>query len=38
MEALKKGRLDSALRVKLTADQRLLLTQYATSLNEAVTA
>jgi predicted RNA-binding protein YlxR (DUF448 family) len=37
-EALKKGRLDSALRVKLSADDRLRLTQYATTIREAVTA
>ncbi|HLF79823.1 MAG TPA: YlxR family protein [Dehalococcoidia bacterium] len=37
-EALKKGRLDSALRTKLSADDRLRLTQYATSLREAVIA
>ncbi len=37
-EALKKGRLDSALRVKLSTDDRLRLTQYATTIREAVTA
>jgi predicted RNA-binding protein YlxR (DUF448 family) len=37
-EALKKGRLDAALRVKLKADDRLRLTAFATSLREAVIA
>ena len=37
-EALKKGRLDSALRVKLSADDRLRLSQYATTIREAITA
>jgi predicted RNA-binding protein YlxR (DUF448 family) len=37
-EALKKGRLDSALRSKLSADDRLRLSEYATTIREAVTA
>jgi hypothetical protein len=36
-QALKKGRLESALKVKLTPDDRLRLTEFATSLQEAVT-
>jgi predicted RNA-binding protein YlxR (DUF448 family) len=35
-QALKKGRLESALKVKLTPDDRLRLTEFATSLQEAV--
>ena len=37
-EALKKSRLDSALRVKLSSDDRLRLTEYATTIREVVTA
>jgi len=37
-DALKKGRLDSALRVKLSADDRRRLTEYATTIREAITA
>jgi predicted RNA-binding protein YlxR (DUF448 family) len=32
-EALKKGRVDTALRVRLTAEQRLLLGEHATRLS-----
>src|SRR5215208_875372 len=31
-DALKKGRLDAALKVKLSADDRLKITEYATTL------
>ena len=37
-DALKKGRLDSALRVKLSAYDRRRLTEYATTIREAITA
>ena len=36
-QALKKGRVEGALKVKLTPDDRLRLTEFATSLQEAVT-
>jgi predicted RNA-binding protein YlxR (DUF448 family) len=36
--ALKKGRLEPALKVKLSADDRLRLTEYATRLPAAVAA
>ena len=35
-QALKKGRLEMALKVKLSADERLRLTEFATTLKEAV--
>jgi uncharacterized protein len=35
-QALKKGRLESALHVKLTSDDRLKLHEFATTLREAV--
>jgi predicted RNA-binding protein YlxR (DUF448 family) len=35
-QALKKGRLEAALKVKLTPDDRLKLTEFATSLRDAV--
>jgi predicted RNA-binding protein YlxR (DUF448 family) len=35
-QALKKGRLEAALKVKLAPDDRLQLTEFATSLREAV--
>ena len=31
-QALRKGRLDAALKTRLSADERLRLTEYATSL------
>ena len=36
-QALKKGRLESALKTKLAPDDRLQLTEFATTLREAVT-
>jgi hypothetical protein len=36
-QALKKGRVDAALKVKLTPDDRLRLTEFASTLREAVT-
>ena len=38
IDAMKKGRLDAALRVKLTPDDRLRLTEFATTIPEAITA
>jgi predicted RNA-binding protein YlxR (DUF448 family) len=38
VDAIKKGRVESALRVKLTPDDRLLLTEFATTIREAITA
>jgi predicted RNA-binding protein YlxR (DUF448 family) len=35
-QALKKGRLESALKTKLTPDARLALAQFATTLRDAV--
>ena len=35
--ALKKGRVDSALRTKLSQDDKLKLHEFATSLRDAVT-
>jgi predicted RNA-binding protein YlxR (DUF448 family) len=35
-QALKKGRIDAALKVKLTPDDRLRLTEFASTLREAV--
>ena len=35
-QALKKGRLEAALKTKLTPDDRLQLTEFATSLREAM--
>jgi predicted RNA-binding protein YlxR (DUF448 family) len=35
-QALKKGRLEAALKVKLTPDDRLKLTEFATSLRDAI--
>ncbi len=34
--ALKKGRLDAALKTKIGVDDRIKLVEFATSLNEAV--
>ncbi len=34
--ALKKGRLEAALKTKLSPDERLRLSEFAVSLNEAV--
>ena len=35
-QALKKGRIEAALKVKLTADDRLRMTEFAATLREAV--
>ena len=35
-QALKKGRLEAALKTKLSPDDKLLLTQFATGLGAAV--
>jgi predicted RNA-binding protein YlxR (DUF448 family) len=35
-QALKKGRLDAALKTKLTPDDKLKLTEFAVSLGETV--
>lgn len=36
-QALKKGRIEAALKAKTPADDRLRLTQFATTLRDAVT-
>jgi predicted RNA-binding protein YlxR (DUF448 family) len=36
-QALKKGRLDQALKTKLTQDDKLRLTEFAITLRDAVT-
>ena len=38
IDAMKKGRVDAALRVKLTPDDRLRLMEFATTIPEAITA
>ena len=35
-QALKKGRLETALKVKITADDKLRLTEFATTLRDVV--
>ncbi|MNG38468.1 hypothetical protein D3C84_1261930 [compost metagenome] len=35
-QALKKGRIEAALKVKASADDKLRLTQFATTLRDAV--